>query len=466
MRTIHRLPPAIALLLAASAASAEVRLVAIDGLSAHDGDRSSETAAPLENGVGGNMFGGIGSGLAYAGGDVFLALPDRGPNAVPYKPAVSDTTSYIPRFQTLQLQLRPAPAGDTLPLRLMPRLLETTLLHAPDRLVYGDGSALGLRNGTPALNAVRHTHYFTGRSDAFDPAAPSTSALNGRLDPEGIRVAPNGLHVYVSDEYGPFVYRFNRITGRRDRAYALPASFAVPNKSAIGDAEISGNTVGRVANKGMEGLAISPDGRTLFGAMQSPLLQDGGTDAPYVRIVAIDTASGATRQYAYPLSNIGTAAKPKYPTVSEVLAINDHELLVDERDGKGFGDGSVAAYKRVYRIDLTGATTVDGLTGAAALAPRAVHKTPFLDMVAALTAHGIAATDIPAKIEGMAFGPDVRVDGRMRHTLFIANDNDFLPTVTDALHPNGAENPNMFFVFSFDAADLPGYVPQRQLGSR
>ncbi|MGY4515803.1 esterase-like activity of phytase family protein [Lysobacter sp. HA18] len=466
MRTMHRLSSAVALLLAAGAASAEVRLVAIDGLSAHDGDRSRETAAPLESGVSGNLLGGIGSGLAYAGSDVFLALPDRGPNAVAYKAAVSDTTSYIPRFQTLQLQLRPAPAGDALPLRLEPRLLATTLLHAPDRLVYGDGAAVGLQSGVPALNRLRHTHYFTGRADAFDATTLSTSALDGRLDPEGIRVSADGMHVYVTDEYGPFVYRFNRITGRRDRAYALPAAFAVPHKSAVGDDEISGNTVGRVANKGMEGLAISPDGRTLFGAMQSPLAQDGGTNAPYVRIVAIDTASGMTRQYAYPLSNLGTAAKPKYPTVSEVLAINDHELLVDERDGKGFGDGSSAAYKRVYRIDLTGAATVDTLTGAAALAPRAIAKTQFLDIVAALTAHGIPATDIPAKLEGLAFGPDVRTDGRLRHTLFIANDNDFVPTVTDALHPAGAENPNMFFVFAFDATDLPGYVPQKLPGAR
>ena len=31
-----------------------------------------------------------------------------------------------------------------------------------------------------------------------------------------------------------------------------------------------------LTNKGMEGLAITPDGKTLVGAMQSPLIQDGG----------------------------------------------------------------------------------------------------------------------------------------------------------------------------------------------
>src|SRR5581483_8053918 len=104
-------------------------------------------------------------------------------------------------------------------------------------------------------------------------------------------------------------------------------------------------TSGRVANKGMEGLAITPDGRTLIGGMQSPLIQDGGTSGRFTRIITIDRHSGATHQYAYPLTNIGTAKKPKYPTVSDILAINDHELLVDERDGNGRGDDSTAAYK-------------------------------------------------------------------------------------------------------------------------
>ena len=53
--------------------------------------------------------------------------------------------------------------------------------------------------------------------------------------------------------------------------------FAVSKLSAAGNDEISGNTSGSVANKGMEGLAITPDGKTLVGVMQSPLLQDGGT---------------------------------------------------------------------------------------------------------------------------------------------------------------------------------------------
>ena len=37
----------------------------------------------------------------------------------------------------------------------------------------------------------------------------------------------------------------------------------------------------------------------------------------------------------------------------------------------------------------------------------------------------------------------------------LSNDNDYLASF------NGQDNPNQFFVFAFDDADLPEFVPQR-----
>src|SRR5262249_46398 len=151
----------------------------------------------------------------------------------------------------------------------------TTLLSSKQPLVYGKGCGT-TGSGKPALNGVNHTNYFVGRSDSFDPAKTSTNPNNGRLDPEGIRVSPDRHSVFISDEYGPYVYEFDRLTGERRRVFNLPPKFAIANLSPMVNTEIAGNSAGRVTNKGMEGLAITPDGKLLVGAMQSPLIQDGG----------------------------------------------------------------------------------------------------------------------------------------------------------------------------------------------
>jgi hypothetical protein len=121
-------------------------------------------------------------------------------------------------------------------------------------------------------------HFFTGRSDNFDPAKNSGNPANARLDPESIRVSNDGTSVFISDEYGPYVYQFNRFTGVRIRSFKLPDEFFVTTLSPVGANEISLNSIGRTANKGMEGLAITPDGRTLVGIMQNALIQDAAHD--------------------------------------------------------------------------------------------------------------------------------------------------------------------------------------------
>ena len=405
----------------------------------------------LENGVPANLLGGLGSGIAYVSGDTFLALPDRGPNAVSFNPLVDDTVSYINRFHTVRMNLAPNKTGSALPFSITPELESTTLLHALLPLAYGSGAGLDIGSGKPAQNSLL-THYFTGRSDNFDPRQNSGDPFDARLDPESIRVSNDGLTVFISDEYGPYVYQFLRFNGQRLRTFQLPQSFFVSNLAPTGDAEISGNTSGRVANKGMEGLAITPDGKTLVGIVQNSLIQDaaeGGAAANLLRMVTIDIASGrTTHEYGYLLTT-GSG-------VSDITALNNHEFLVDERDGNGLGNGNNAKVKQIFKIDLTGAVDITRLNGTQAAA-RAVSKTLFLDVVKVLTANGMTTDQIPAKIEGTAFGPDLKYQGHTVHTFWVANDNDFLQ---DFSGPN--TNPNQFFVFGFTDAELGGskFVPQ------
>ncbi len=405
----------------------------------------------LENGASANLLGGLGSGIAYAGGNTFLAVPDRGPNAVNFNALVDETVAYVNRFHTITMDLTPN-RGTGLPFTLKPTLRSTTLLHALLPLTYGSGAGLDIIPGKPPINTPLK-HYFTGRSDGYDPEHGSGDVFDSRLDPESIRVSNDGLTVFISDEYGPYIYQFVRATGERLRTFTVPSDFYVANPKPTGDAEQAANNTGRVPNKGMEGLALTPDGRTLVGIMQNALIQDaaeGGDAANLLRIVTIDIRSGrTTHQYAYLLTT-GSG-------VSEITALNDHEMIVDERDGKGLGDGSKAKVKQLFKIDLKGATDVSDMDGTAAAA-HAVSKTLFLDVVQLLTANGVTPDQIPAKIEGVAFGPDVKYKGKTVHTVWVANDNDFLQDL------NGpGTNPNQFFVFGFTDADLGGhsvYVPQ------
>jgi len=412
-------------------ARASISLIANGSISGTASDDSG-LSGNLENGLAANLLGGIGSGLAWAGGNTFLGLPDRGPNAVPWNSNLDDTTSYVTRFQTLKLQL--SPSGGALPFNLTPTLTGTTLLYSGSSLTYG--------TATPAINTANQ-FYFSGRSDNFG-AGLSTNPDFARLDPEGIRVSNDGKKVYVSDEYGPYVYQFSRETGEREKVFTLPDEFAISQLNSKGSLEISGNTTGRVANKGMEGLAITPDGKTLVGFEQSPLIQDGGDGGRANRIVTIDVATGAVKQYAYD-NQVGG----KNFNSSEILALNDHQFLVLERDGKGLGDNSSTAFKQIFLVDLAGAQDISGLSGEAALLAKAASKVLFLDIKSALNAAGIGNDKIPAKLEGIAFGQDVVLNGVIEHTLFIGNDNDFLAT-----DKGGNENPNQWFVFGVTDSDL------------
>jgi hypothetical protein len=458
LRTI--LTTTAALALTTTNTQAQITLIAKGTLTGSRGGANTDLSGlnyKLENGVPANLLGGLGSGITYMTDNTFLAVPDRGPNAVPYNSDIDDTASYIPRFQTIEMKLEPnSDPAASLPFTLTPQLKSTTLLRAFFPLVYGDGTAFHVPNGAPSPNGP-FRFYFSGRSDNFDPHHNSADPFDARLDPESIRVSNEGVTVFISDEYGPYIHQFLRLTGERIRTYQLPDELYVNVPGPTTVVETANNIKGRVPNKGMEGLAITPDGRSLVGIMQAALLQDASAAPKLLRIFVVDVISGVTKhEYAYLLTT-GSG-------VSEITALNDHEFIVDERDGKGLGDGSTAKVKQLFKIDLQGATDIKGLDGPAA-STVAVTKVPFLDIVQKLKDAGIGFTgdNIPAKIEGVTFGPDVELNGKKLHTLWIANDNDFLQDNNGPNITSPGINPNQFFVFGFTDADLEGsqFVPQK-----
>ena len=380
-----------------SAANPGITLVGQGSIPGTQLDKSGLTgelcqASSLENCVPAAIFGGYGSDIDYTGfDDVFVAAPDRGPfDGLTDQP-------YLDRLHYLHLRLDLAgnPASN-----IHSTLLDTRLLRDAD--------------GEP----------FVGAAGAFAD----------RLDPEGIRVSSAGT-VYISDEYGPAISEFDR-QGNLVQRIDVPDDFAIATPSADPTAELLGNTSGRQANRGMEGLAISPDGTTLFGIMQNALLQDnalnpGTTDriSVFTRILELDLETGETAEYVYPLE-----ASNRGQGVSEILAINDHELLVLERDNRSNLQSPPQAptRKTIYRIDLDDASDVSDVT-LPAIAPLPAAVTPvakslFIDLLD--PAYGLGAT-IPEKLEGLTWGADL-ADGR--HLLYVVSDNDLNPSLPTRLY--------------------------------
>jgi hypothetical protein len=364
----------------------EIELLGVGRLPGKMQDRSALDEA-LEDGTPHNQFGGI-SGLEQVGdSDEYLALPDRGPK--------DGAVDFQTRFHRLKIKVDPQqnPA-------VAVELLGTTLLKD--------------ESGRPLV----------GRSAAF--GGPGQLQ---RFDPEGIRATTDS--VFISDEYGPFLFQFST-DGKLQKRFQLSPYFSVA-KLAADKKETDLNEVGRPSNGGMEGLALDSSNGTLVGLMQKPLLQDSVRNeekkpvGTLCRVVVQGVKSDEQRELVYVLEN------PDYK-LSEILSAGENRYLVIERDGES---GNDIEYQRIMEIDLSGATDVKGQV---ALDKDAVGKTivpvkkrTLIDLLD--SKFGLKGSTMPEKIEGLAWGPKL-ADGR--RTLIVSVDNDFV-----------SENDSLFYVFAW-----------------
>jgi hypothetical protein len=278
---------------------------------------------------------------------------------------------------------------------------------------------------------VRRTFIFRKGAQAFNGIAPAEAApLGAAFDPEGIVVHPLTSTLIVSDEYGPSVYEFTP-WGQFLRAFKIPEGLLPRNAASgvVNYASDAGNDAGKRTNRGFEGLAISPDGRYIYAMLQSAMLDEGGGSGVYNRIVKLSYVTGrALAQYAYKME-----ASSQGRGISALFALNDTELLVLERNNRGLGvDAELTPpNKKVFRINLKGATDVSGidLDSGAAFTPVAKEATPWLDLASPETlAHpSLAALGgiSPEKWEGLAIGPKL-ADGS--YLVLAGTDNDYSVT--------------------------------------
>lgn len=352
----------------------------------------------LEEGKRHNLLGGF-SAMEYVGNNEYLVLPDRGPG--------DGANSYRCRFHKIRITI-----DMTASEKVAARLLETTFLTTPD------GDAL------------------IGHATAFSSEGKSRTR---RFDPEGIRLFGTQSLV-ISDEYGPDVAVFS-INGVWQRDFAVPDYYKVSFLSVDPLEELAKNKKGRQPNGGLEALAVTPSGNKIVALIQRPLIQDSADagkgddkrDGIHCRMIEFNSSGDPGKEYVYTLDKSGLGQ-------SEILAVNESQFLVLERDSK---PGLEAKYKRLYLIDTRGATDVSDVASLPAEALdsssasdkiRSVQKRLFLDMLGPDS--GIERASIGKKQECLTFGPTLD-DGR--RTLIIGTDNDFMEDV-----------PSVFYVYAIN----------------
>jgi hypothetical protein len=444
----------------------------------------------------GETLGGWGSGIALDLADwhrtwfgtyhgTLYTLPDRGWNT-------QGTTDFRGRLQRFHLRFRPFYGTSTT-----------------------DQNQLDLRYRSSIL-------FDFGRTTGFDPSSVEAAtrrlpalplAANGyhSVDNEGV-VLPGDGSAWISDEYGPYVYHYS-LTGKLLGAIRPPDAFIPKRKDNDGNLVDNfsanspplgttydpspGNPVtGRQNNQGFEGLAASPDKKTLFVFLQSALIQDLDKSATRTtrrntRLLAYDLRHKEPKligEYVVqlPLFQDPATTTPTLLTAaqSELFALNDHQFLVLARDSSaGFNaKNPTSAYRSIDLLDISGATNIAGTryddpTNPVAplgeldssITPATYRKFLDLNDNTELSKFGLRnglpndKNNLYEKWEGLAVAPVGDPRAPDDYFLFVASDNDFITQHGDMAgvayaDDSGADVDTLVLVYR---VTLPSYVPPR-----
>lgn len=290
----------------------------------------------------------------------FYAMTDRGPNADVKN---GDKTiekgegkafpmpSYTPSVGLFQI-------GNDGKISLV-KIIE---LKRPD----GVTKVTGLPN--PVNGATKEIAYIQNKTDAgystlmlvdqsklYDAIANPTKTDPYGIDTEGLAVMKDGTF-WVSDEYGPHIVHYDANGRELERINAFTqgegaSTFKVNGKLITLPAEFKN----RRANRGMEGLTVTPDNKYLVGIMQSAM-ENPNKDtkkSTLTRIVRIELATGNIEQFVY-------QQNPESDSNSGIVAIDKDTYYVIERDSETLSVNANAV-KKIYKIDLKTATNLESI---------------------------------------------------------------------------------------------------------
>jgi hypothetical protein len=467
-------------LLAIAIAVALAWTIAVPG-SGQAASPSEPTASFLDDRIpvgtdnaGRNWYLGGFSGLAPLGssGNEYWTLTDRGPNDDSDRALADGSGVYCANKPSGKVIFLPSfnPEIDQIK-------AHKGAIQVQERIPLHDGSHPA--SGLPNLTFDENTYLQTDPATRTCAKVPSTG---GVIDPFGVDtegVAEDGDGgFWLADEYRPSILHvagdgqiLSRIVPQNlagTPAATVATDYANAVAAAGGTFAVQPTFPGIVnafrKNRGFEGLALSPDGDTLYTVLQSPMdfaalgvsnaNRNLARNSPYIRVFRFDvsdpSAPAVTAEWIYLLSRGFSSAVPD--KISDVQYAGPDSLLIEERD-----DERPTAITNYYRADFSGATNLLTPGPAADLASKTT--VPTLEMtnpVPAFITPGTrtlaidldqllaSAGFVNSKIEGAAM---LGVRGANAALFTVVNDNDFDldHTVLPGLFPN--VNPEQVDIF-------------------
>jgi hypothetical protein len=290
------------------------------------------------NSHGANVYnGGYGSAIATIPGaglnHFFYYLTDRGPNVDGFGGKYFILPDFNPQIGVFKLE------GDSM------RLVRIINLKNPN-----GGLITGLPNPSNQNPTGEVAYDANSQQIPYDPFG---------MDSEGLTAMEDGSF-WISDEYGPHIVHFDANGNELERIS--------PFQNGTNNREIPKVFIRRRANRGMEGLAATPDGKWLLGGMQGPLdnpaspsaTRNKARDSRVNRLLFFNIETGVTKQYIYRTEIVGNY-------ISDIVAVTNTEFLVLERDGNfPLAGNPSSSFKRVYRINISSASDISDPANSAA----------------------------------------------------------------------------------------------------
>lgn len=258
----------------------------------------------------GLKLGSIGSGLFRIGGNEYWTVTDRGPNGEPF----DDVHNFmLPEFDPTLVRIK----------------VEGTTIKVVDSI------PITTTDGKPVSGLPNRALGEESPPYLSDVATLAEYNPNG-LDPEGIARTADG-HFWISDEYAPSILELDadghvltRHVPVGAEEFYESAGTGYPVRGSLPAALLY-----RKDNRGLEDIALLPDGKTIVAALQSSIVVPGQKDRIITDLIAFDTAKGEViHDYAYKFDEPTTFAlgtRGRKLKISALVPIDQTHVLVQER---------------------------------------------------------------------------------------------------------------------------------------